>query len=530
VTDLVLRGAGIWTGDPRAPRAEALAVKGSWICALGNAREVVRSAPAGARVVDLDGGLVVPGLWDAHLHLFDWAVSRLQVSLVGCASRRELMVRLGEAVVRRPGTDALLGWGWSSSDWADPGLPDRGELDRVTGPDRPVLLLRSDLHSGLANSAALRRVGYLESPPRMEGGSVEVGPDGMPTGLVLEMALGPLRAAFPPPGPDQMVEALAEGLASLHRRGITAICDQRLKDQGEGPLCRSALARLERDGRLATRIFSNLTMGDLEGDLPVLEGPWVRSGHVKVFADGSLGSLTARMLEPYQGRPGDRGLWSTPPRELEEVFARCARRGLPVSVHAIGDEAVQVCLDLLERLPRRPPEAAPHRVEHAQTLVGSDVGRLARLGVVASMQPSHLLDDLELADSALGPRSERAYRLRGLLQAGAVLAFGSDAPVAEPAPFLGIHAAVYRQRPEHPERGPWHGAERIRVEEALAACTSGAARAAGAQGQVGRLAVGMRADLCVLDADPFVLEARSARLDQIGSRLTVVDGQVVHEG
>ncbi len=504
-------------------------MEGSRIRALGSAREVVRETPARARRLDLGGGFVVPGLWDAHIHLHEWALSRLQLSLVGCSSRQELLDRFSQAAAGWPAGEALLGWGWSSSDWEDRRLPDRHDLDLVTGPERPALLLRSDLHSGLANSAALRRVGYLDSPPLMEGGLVELGPDGTPSGLVLELALGPLKAGFPPTGQARIVEALAEGLARLHSLGVTSVCDQRLKDRGEGPTCRAALARLEGEGHLATRVFSNVAAHDLDGDLPLLDGPWIRPGHVKIFADGSLGSLTARMLQPYEGRPGDRGLWTTPPQGLEEAFARCASLGLPISVHAIGDEAVRVCLDLLERLPRRPPDQAPHRMEHVQTVASRDLRRLASLGVAASMQPSHLLDDMELADSALGRRAERAYRLRSLLEAGTVLAFGSDAPVAEPNPFLGIHAAVWRQRPERHGQDSWHGAERLSVGEALWACTGGAARAAGCQGTTGHLAPGMKADLAVLDADIFALEAQGAPLDQVRSRLTMVDGRVVYE-
>jgi len=195
-------------------------------------------------------------------------------------------------------------------------------------------------------------------------------------------------------------------------------------------------------------------------------------------------------------------------------------------VHAIGDEAVRFCLDLFEDLPRR-GGLAPHRMEHAQTLAEEDLGRLARLGVVASMQPTHLLDDLELAEAALGPRTRLLYRFRSLLEAGTTLAFGSDAPVADPNPFLGLHAAVHRQRPDRMERGAWNPAERISLEEALRACTSGPALACGLGDRVGRLAPGMWADLVVLDGDLVAMAREGERLDGVRPLLTVAGGQVV---
>lgn len=523
--DLLLRGARVWTGDPDRPWAEALAVTGSRIAAVGEERELRGSA---SRTLDLDGGLVVPGLWDAHIHLYEWALARRQVCLVGCPSGEALLERVRRGALQST-TGWLVGWGWSSAGWEDPRLPERHDLDQVVGPGRPVLLLRSDLHSALANSEALRRVGYLDRPPVLEGGEVVLGPDGSPTGLVLELALGPLRAACPPPEGPELREALAEGLAFLHSLGVTAVCDQRIKDQQEGPACLGALVRLSAEGRLGTRVRLGVALHDLEvyaERAAALQGEMLRLGHVKIFSDGSLGSRTARVLEPYDGEPDNRGLWSTPPEELADAFARCAAAGVPLSVHAIGDEANRVCLDLLERLPRR--TGAPHRIEHAQILAPEDVGRFARLGLTASVQPTHLLDDMELAEAALGARADRAYRFGGLRRAGALLAFGSDAPVADPNPFLGMHAALYRQRPERSERGPWFAEERLSLEEALGAYTSGAARASGCGGCTGTLAPGSAADLAALDGDLFALEAAGARLDGVRSKLTMVGGRVVY--
>ncbi len=525
---LLLRGGRIWTGDSRNPWAQSLAIQDGRILAVGEDREVREQVPSRHGTLDLEGNLVVPGLWDAHLHLFEMAMARRQVCLAGCRCREELLERIGAAARSHPGTGPLLGWGWTSSDWVDRRLPDRHEIDRALGADRPALFLRSDLHSGLASTPALRQAGYLDPPPDIEGGAVEVGPDGLASGLVLEMALGPLRASFAPPGAQEVQEALSEALAWLHTLGITAVCDQRLKDQSEGPGCRSALAALEREGRLATRVVSNLALHELEAPLPSFLGDRLHLGHVKLFADGSLGSLTARMFEPYQGQPANRGIWLTEPRGLRQDFALASSRGLPLSVHAIGDEAVRFCLDLFEGLPR-PRGLAPHRMEHAQTIAEEDLGRMARLGVVASMQPTHLLDDLELADAALGSRTRMLYRFRSLLEAGTTLAFGSDSPVADPNPFLGLQAAVHRQRPDQMERGAWNPAESISLEEALRAYTAGPALACGLGDRVGGLAPGMWADLVVLEGDLFALAQEAERLDRVRPLLTVAGGQVVYQ-
>ena len=200
---ILLRGGRIWTGDPRNPWAQSLAIQDGRILAVGGDREVLQSLASRCPTLDLEGHLVVSGLWDAHIHLFEMAMARRQVCLTGCRCREELLEKIRAAARANPGTGPLLGWGWTSSDWSDRRLPDRHEIDRALGSERPALFLRSDLHSGLASTSALRRAGYLDPPPEIEGGMVEVGADGLASGLVLEMALGPLRASFAPPGKEE---------------------------------------------------------------------------------------------------------------------------------------------------------------------------------------------------------------------------------------------------------------------------------------------------------------------------------------
>lgn len=517
---MLLENARIWTGNPDRPWAEALRVEGAAIAAVGTRAECTRP---GHPTRDLEGRLVVPGLWDAHLHLYDWSLARRQVCLAGCRTREEVLDR-----VRRhaQGTQGwVVGWGWNAGDWEDPRLPDRRELDGLAG-GRPALLLRSDMHSGLANTEALRRVGFLDAP-RLEGGEIVTDEEGIPTGLVLELALNPLRAASAPEDGEALDVAIEHGLAHLHEFGVTAVCDQRMKDQAEGPVTLQALLKLFRQRRLRTRVRTNVAVHDLHAYAeraaqPELQSQLLRLGHVKIFSDGALGSRTARMLEPYERDGDNRGLWATSPERLRHDFQEVAAAGLPISVHAIGDEGVRVCLDLLEALPRR-AQGPPHRMEHVQIATEQDLRRLAPMGLAASLQPAHCLDDMDLADAWLGRRADRAYRFATLHRTGALLAFGSDAPVSDPNPFYGMHGAVHRSRPG---REPWYPAERLDLPTTLEAYTRGAARAAGCDPFTGTLEVGKAADLAVLDRDLFDPDTD---LPATRAVLTMVDGQIVYE-
>lgn len=518
---MILENARIWTGDPDRPWAEALRIEDGRIAAVGTRPEVERP---GHPCRDLEGRLVVPGLWDAHIHLYDWSLARQQVGLVGCRTREEALQRIERHAARTPVGRWVVGWGWNAGEWEDPRLPDRRELDLVTH-GRPALFLRSDMHSGLANTAALAAVGFLDAPP-VDGGEIVTDDGGRPTGLLLELALNPLRTASAPKDGEALDVAIEQGLAHLHEFGVTAVCDQRLKDQAEGPRTLQALAKLFRQGRLRTRVRTNVAVHDLHeyrerADLPELQSDLLKLGHVKIFSDGALGSRTARMLEPYEGEPQNRGIWATAPEHLEEDFRKVADSGLPISVHAIGDEGVRVCLDLLERLPRR-TQGPPHRMEHVQIATEHDLQRLAPMGLTASLQPAHALDDMDLADRWLRERAGRAYRFATLHRTGALLAFGSDAPVADPDPFYGMHGAVHRSRKG---REPWYPEERLGLPATLRAYTWGAAKAAGCEHVTGTLRAGKAADLAVLDRDLF------AHGEILGTRalLTIVDGEIVYE-
>ncbi|MEW6278370.1 MAG: amidohydrolase [Candidatus Eremiobacterota bacterium] len=434
----------------------------------------------GEPVHDMAGGVILPGLWDAHLHFLLWSLKLRQVDLSGCPDPHDFLARLGRA----QDGDWLQGQGWTEA------YPTLEELDRATG-DRPALLWRADLHSALANSAALRRAGVESGTPDPAGGRIERDHRGRPTGMLRELAIGLVSRCIPDPSQAEVDQALRAACARLHALGVTAISDQRLKDHDDGVASRAAYRRL----KLPLRIHCNVAAHELDA-LPD-ETPEARRGHVKFFSDGTLGSRTAAMLEPYEGETSGRGIWLTPVEGLREGFARSRRMGLPISVHAIGDAAVRTCLDLLEEL--GPAPGVPDRIEHVQFLSDRDLGRLAALGVTASMQPVHMLDDMDLSDRLVGPRSRTYYRLASLRRWGTRLAFGSDAPVADPNPWLGMHAAVQRRRPDRPEA--WVPEERLDLPSALAAYTAGAAEAAGRK-DLGVLSPGALADFAVIDREP----------------------------
>ena len=500
-----------------------LAVVGSTIAEIAPAGKLKHRRHFKTRVHRLEGRLLTPGLWDTHIHLYHWSQARKQLNLSSCSSREELFATLAEA---EPGTGWLLGHGWTTSSWPDATPPTRQELDRLTG-DRPTLLWCSDLHSAIGNSAAMSLAGLLEEGLEIEGGVIERGPDGTPTGWVKELAANAIRQAVPEPSRRELAELLLEGAQELHSYGITGVCDQRIKDQDDGRLMLSTIQELEAEGAWKLRTSVNVAAHHLDSLLALglctgFGNERVRLGHLKLFADGTLGSRTARMLQPFRSGgcgPDGHGLYLTSPKEMRETFRRAASAGWSLSVHAIGDEANRICLDLFEELDELeiPRPRIPHRIEHVQILDDADLERFAKLNITASMQPGHLIDDRAAADDALGERARLAYRLADLHRAGARLAFGSDAPVSHVDPRYGLQAALFRGTPA------WYPEQVLPAEVAWKGYTETAALASGWQHLTGSLRVGLRADLVVWESDPTQPgEGAPAQTSH-----TVFDGRIV---
>lgn len=506
LADILLINGRIYTMDPQCPRASALAVCGGRIRAVGG-DDLRTLAGPGTEVVDLEGRALLPGLTDSHLHLTWFALGLQQVDLTGTASLADVQARLAERVTATPAGEWILGRGWHQEEWPDRWFPTAAALDAVA-PDHPVLLIARSGHALVANSTAMERAGVTAETPDPPGGRIVRDEAGRPTGLFLEEAMRLVQQVVPDPDAAALAQILPLALEHLARLGLTAVHDM------SGLTALEAYQRLREDGvPLPLRAVFYLPLEGLDHARALrlrfgLGDDFLRIGGVKVFADGALGPRTAAMLEPYIGEPENRGILTLEPEELREVVRQAAEGGLALAVHAIGDRANRLVLDALEVLPLENRARLRHRIEHVQLIHPDDIGRLAALGVVASMQPIHAVQDAPMADRYWGPaRCATAYAWRSLLDAGTVLAFGSDCPVESPNPFLGIHAAVTRSRPDE-YGGPegWVPAQRITVEEAIRAYTWGAAWAAGLEDRLGTLTPGKWADLVVLDRDIFAAD------------------------
>jgi predicted amidohydrolase YtcJ len=508
----------IYTMDAEQPSAEALAIDRGVVAAIGRHIEVVSFAQHSTEVIDLGGRTILPGLIDAHIHLEKYAHSLDQVD-TEVSDINVCLDRIRLRAEETPKGEWILGHGWNQNDWGRFGT--RIDLDRVA-PAHPVYLTAKSLHAGWANSEALRRASIRDDTPDPTGGVIVRDRSGSPTGILLESAMSLVQSAIPVASRQQLARRLIRAQETLWHLGVTGVHDY------DGPACFDALQRMRESGQLGLRVVENIPLEFLSAAIELgmhtgFGDPTLRLGNVKVFSDGALGPRTAAMLSAYEGEPDNSGILLLDGEELLEIASRAGAAGIGTSVHAIGDKANHVVLDAFEAL--RGIEAsegrspARLRMEHLQLMHPDDLPRPASLGVVASMQPIHATSDMPMADRYWGPRSRYAYAWRSQLEAGAILAFGSDAPVESPNPFWGIHAAVTRRRRDgSPGEEGWYPEERISLEHALQAYTRGPAAAAGLEAIQGKLAPGYLADLVVLDADPFRLSPEElAALRPVGT-------------
>jgi len=491
---------------PRADRpatVEALLAFDGKVMALGVEAELRRLWPGELRAHDLGGRTVLPGLCDAHLHLEKYARS---VSQIDCEtpSRALCLERVRQRAAGAAPGEWILGHGWNQNDWGGHGSAD--ELDRVA-PDNPVYLTAKSLHAAWVNRRALERAGVHAGTPDPPGGSILRTESGDPSGILLEGAMSLVAETIPAPSPEGVAEEIVVAQSRLWSMGITAVHDF------DGPRCFRALQILRERDDLRLRVLMSLPVDHLTqaSALGLQSGfgdDWVRSGHVKIFADGALGPRTAAMFQPYDGEPGNTGISLIDREGILEAGIAAALAGWPLAIHAIGDRANHEVLEGLAALRRYEQEHGlprrRHRIEHLQLLHPDDVPRPAELGLVASMQPIHATSDMPMAERYWSGRTRFAYAWNSQRRRGVLLAFGSDAPVESPHPFAGVHAAVTRRRADgSPGPEGWIPEERLSLEDALAGFTIGPARAAGWQDRLGRLEPGFFADLIVLDADPY---------------------------
>lgn len=523
--DTILLGGRVWTASRCSLPATALAISGDRIAAVGNDDDVRGLAGSGTACLDLAGAVVVPGLHDAHLHLAAGSCERSRLDLRDAAGAEEAAFRVRERARSLREGSWLRGHGWDQTRWDRPEFPSRRLLDEAA-PRHPVFLSRVDGHAAWLNTVALRRLGISRSTPDPPGGSIvrEQG-TGEPSGILLERAMEEALDRLPGEGEEERRRGLLEALRELARYGITSVEDvapswavpiyARLAEEGELSVRVSVWLPVAHDRKQAAEWRERYPAGH----------PWLSVATLKVFLDGTLGSRTAALLAPYADEPPSRGILRMEPAELAETVWRADTEGWAVAVHAIGDRAVRVALDALERLPPR-ARPKPHRIEHAQLVAREDLGRFARVGAVASVQPVHLVEDLGWLASRLGDRAGSVpYPWRSLSSAGASLVFGSDWPVASLDPRRSLHAAVSRALPGREEE-PYGAEERLPVEQALLAHTAAAAVAAGRGRALGVLRPGALADFLLLDRDPRRVAA--GELLVLSVRETWVGGRRVH--
>jgi predicted amidohydrolase YtcJ len=521
---LAVVNARIWTADPRRPWADAIAVAGDRIAAVGSSAEIRKLAPAGARVIDAHGQMVTPGFIDTHVHFLTGGFNLSSVQLRDARTPAEFIARIKAFAATVPAGTWILGGDWDHQRWGGE-LPRRDWIDSVT-PNHPVWINRLDGHMNLANSAALAAAGVTRDTKDVAGGTIVRDASGAPTGIFKDNAEGLVDQVVPDATDLLNDRALDTAMAYVAAQGVTSV-----HNMGSwGDL--AVFERARQAGRLRTRIYAAVPLASWARlrDTVAARGrgdEWLRIGALKGFVDGSLGSHTAAFLEPFTDAPGDSGLLVNTPEHLYEWTSGADKAGLQVLVHAIGDRAIRLQLDIYQRVEREDgPRDRRFRIEHAQHIAPMDIPRFATLGVIPSMQPYHAIDDGRWADRVIGAeRARTTYAFRSLRDAGARLAFGSDWFVAPPMPLVGIYAAVTRRTLDDAHPGGWVPEQKITVEDALRAYTINGAYASFEERDKGSLERGKLADFVLIDRDLTTIppgQIRDARV-----RLTVVGGRIV---
>jgi predicted amidohydrolase YtcJ len=525
VAQVVIVNARVHTVDPAKPAAEAVAVCGERIGRVGTNEEVRKLAGPTARVIDAGGKLLLPGFNDAHVHLVSGAEEIVGVDLRPAKNPQEFAQRIGAHAKTLPKGAWILGGYWDHEAWPDKALPTRAMIDAVT-PDNPVFVNRLDGHMGVANSLALKLAKVEREVPTPEGGDIVRDAKGELTGVFKDNAMALITRAVPDPTREQLLPKIRAALQHAASLGVTTI-----QDMTASRTELSAYTMLLAGGELTARIYA-IQNFPLDGKGPTEQRKdqyWLRTGGLKLFADGSMGSGTAAFFEPYTDDPKTSGLLLQSPEALEkEIFAADAA-GFQLVVHAIGDRANAVVLDAFDKLQKqRGPRDRRPRIEHAQVVRQQDKSRFRALGAIASIQPSHCIDDMRWAETRIGrTRSAISYNFKSFVDAGARIAFGTDWFVEPLNPMLGLYAAVTRQFPDGTPAGGWFPEERISMEHAVEFYTMGSAYAEFAEADKGSITEGKLADLVILSRDVFKVPARE--ILETRPVLTMVGGRIVHE-
>ena len=523
--DVVLLNGVVWTGVPGAPLAEAVAVVDGMVRAVGPTERIERYRGDDTHVIDLGGRLLIPAFGDSHTHFVSGGFQLVSVNLRPAATPVEFTRTLRTYADTRPEGSWIDGGDWDHELWPGAPLPDRAWIDSVTA-NHFVFVSRLDGHMGLANTRALELAGIDDRTPNPPGGEIVRDARGRATGVLKDAAMDLVWAVMPDPGETARDESLMRAQQHALSLGVTTIHDMGTWENLE------AYLRAHREGRLRMRVYAVVPIASWQrlGAYVSRNGrgdAMLQWGGLKGFVDGSLGSTTAWFYEPYLDAPGTVGLMVTDTSALRADIIGADAAGLHVMVHAIGDRANDWLLDVFaEAETRNGPRERRFRIEHAQHLTREAIGRMGPMNVIPSMQPYHAADDGRWAEKRIGAERVRTtYAFRDLIDSRARLSFGSDWTVAPLDPLLGIRAAVTRQTLDGANPGGWVPEQRITVEEALAAYTSGVAYAGFNENRVGRIAEGMLADMVVLSDN--ILDDAGA-LERARVDLTLVNGAVVY--
>jgi predicted amidohydrolase YtcJ len=528
--DLIISNGRLYTVDPSLPWAEALACRNGRILAVGSNRDILALAGSGTSHFDACGRLVLPGLVDAHVHFLQYAIRRQQVSLFDVADFAQVRQRVANAVVQAEPGQWILGWGWDENLWDV--RPNAKHLDEIA-PNNPVVLARMDMHTWWVNSRVLDQAGITRETADPPESVIDRDANGDPTGLLREWnAIALVEQYIPKPDNHTQLAWMREALVEAHQLGLTGFHDQRVEREGQQSL--RLFQKLRQEGDFKHRVHSNIASDFVAeaatlGLQPGFGDDLLWLGHVKTFADGTMGSGTALMLQPFTDMPGNLGLAVTDRDQLWELAIQAAEAGFPLSVHAIGDRAVRDILDVLSELETTNIATnltMPHRIEHVQLIHPDDLGRLAENNIVASVQPVHVQTDWATADRTWGERARYAYAFRSLLNQGTHLAFGSDAPVAPLNPMLGFQSAVTRQDANGQPAGGWYPMEELILAETIHAYTLGPAYLSGTSHVSGSLTPGKWADFIVLTQNLF--EGSRDAIAETTVEQTFFAGQLVY--
>lgn len=532
--ELIVTNARVHTMNDTAPAAEAFAIRGGRFVYVGRADSALARRGPATRVVDLAGRTVIPGMTDAHAHLYGLGVALSTVDLVGTTSYEEVIARVARHARTVPAGTWIRGRGWDQNDWPATAFPVHDALSRAV-PSHPVFLTRVDGHAALVNARAMRLASLRAGTRDPAGGRIIRGAANVPTGVLVDRAMDLVSRRIPDATEAQRRAATLAAIAEANRWGLTGI-----HDAGVPRPVIDTYERLAREGRYSLRNYVMISSDDRTLAHYFSRGPrtalhdgrlWIRA--VKISADGALGSRGAALLEPYSDEPSHSGLVTTPEARVREVAERALRSGFQLNVHAIGDRANRMVLDAFAAaLAKTPAGTAPRdhrfRIEHAQVLHPDDIPRFAALGVIPSMQGSHQTSDMYWAEERLGGERVRgAYAWRALRETGVIIPNGSDFPVEQVNPLISFHAFVTRQDAKNFPPGGWHPAQRLTREDALASMTLWPAMAAFQENDLGTIAAGKYADFVVLDQD--LMTVPEERILDTAVLATYLGGKPVYE-